>query len=173
MLHAGDVAEYPLDLAGWSFRVWGEVDTPLELDWQAFTALPQTTVVQDIHCVTRWSRFDASFTGVAWATLRELVGPTPVGALRDRARRGRLHRQRPRLAARGSRCAPRDARRRGAALTRARLAGAARSSRASTSGRAPSGSAGIELVAHDRPGFWERYGYHNDADPWKEQRYAF
>jgi DMSO/TMAO reductase YedYZ molybdopterin-dependent catalytic subunit len=32
---------------------------------------------------------------------------------------------------------------------------------------------GIELVSVDRPGFWERYGYHNDADPWKEERYSF
>ena len=32
---------------------------------------------------------------------------------------------------------------------------------------------GLELVAHDRPGFWERYGYHNDADPWQEERYGF
>jgi len=32
---------------------------------------------------------------------------------------------------------------------------------------------GLELAASDRPGFWERYGYHNDADPWKEQRYSF
>ena len=32
---------------------------------------------------------------------------------------------------------------------------------------------GIELSAVDKPGFWERYGYNNDADPWKEERYAF
>ena len=31
----------------------------------------------------------------------------------------------------------------------------------------------IELTAFDKPGFWERYGYHNDADPWQEERYAF
>ena len=32
---------------------------------------------------------------------------------------------------------------------------------------------GIELLSTDQPGFWERYGYHNDADPWKEERYGF
>ena len=32
---------------------------------------------------------------------------------------------------------------------------------------------GIELRSDDQPGFWERYGYHNDADPFEEQRYAF
>ena len=31
----------------------------------------------------------------------------------------------------------------------------------------------IELRAADAPGFWERYGYHNDADPWREERYGF
>jgi DMSO/TMAO reductase YedYZ molybdopterin-dependent catalytic subunit len=32
---------------------------------------------------------------------------------------------------------------------------------------------GLELRAADQPGFWERYGYHNDADFWKEERYSF
>ena len=32
---------------------------------------------------------------------------------------------------------------------------------------------GLELRSNDRPGFWERYGYHNDADYWKEERYGF
>jgi DMSO/TMAO reductase YedYZ molybdopterin-dependent catalytic subunit len=79
VLHAGSVAEYPKDLSGWSFRVWGEVDTPLELDWAGFSALPQSTVVQDIHCVTRWSRFDVAVTGVAWSTISERVGQRPAG----------------------------------------------------------------------------------------------
>jgi DMSO/TMAO reductase YedYZ molybdopterin-dependent catalytic subunit len=43
--------------------------------------------------------------------------------------------------------------------------------RASTSGSRRSGCAGSELVDHDEPGFWERNGYHNDADPWRDQRY--
>ena len=47
------------------------------------------------------------------------------------------------------------------------------SSRRSTSGRARSGSRGIELSASDKPGFWERYGYNNNADFWQEQRYEF
>jgi DMSO/TMAO reductase YedYZ molybdopterin-dependent catalytic subunit len=82
----------------WDFRVWGEVEEPVTLAWEAFAALPATENVQDIHCVTRWSRFDAR-KSAKW--LR-----------------------------------------------------------------------GIELTAADRPGFWERYGYHNDADPFEEQRYG-
>ena len=46
-------------------------------------------------------------------------------------------------------------------------------SRAATSGRAPSGCEASSCVPSDEPGFWERYGYHNDADYWKEERYEF
>ena len=77
VLHAGDVPAYPPDLAGWSFRVFGEVERPLELGWDELDALPKTTVVEDIHCVTRWSRFDAEFRGVPWAAIRERVAPLP------------------------------------------------------------------------------------------------
>jgi DMSO/TMAO reductase YedYZ molybdopterin-dependent catalytic subunit len=75
VLHAGDVPSYPADLAGWDFRVHGEVETPVTLSWAELETLPRATVTQDIHCVTRWSRFDAEFTGVAWSTIRDLVRP--------------------------------------------------------------------------------------------------
>ena len=75
VLHAGDVPDYPADLAGWDFRVYGEVEHPLALTWDELDALPKKTVVQDIHCVTRWSRFDAEFTGILWAAIRERVSP--------------------------------------------------------------------------------------------------
>ena len=173
MLHAGDVATYAPDLEGWSFKVWGQVDHPLELDWQRFASLPQATVTQDIHCVTRWSRFDTTFSGVEWATIRELIGQRPAAALRDRPRGGRVHHERP-----ARRCSMRlvPSSRPTPTARRSPLSTAGRSgssSPASTSGRARSGYAASSCVDHDRPGFWERYGYHNDADPWREQRYAF
>ena len=59
VLHAGDVPSYSPGLAGWDFRVYGEVERPLTLTWDELDELPKETVVQDIHCVTRWSRFDA------------------------------------------------------------------------------------------------------------------
>src|SRR5262245_52904923 len=77
VLHAGDVPRYPPDLAGWDFKVYGEVEQPLTLTWDELGALPQETAVQDIHCVTRWSRFDAEFTGVPWSAIRERVSPRP------------------------------------------------------------------------------------------------
>lgn len=172
VLHAGSVAEYPADLAGWSFRVWGEVDNPLELDWARFSSLPQTTVVQDIHCVTRWSRFDASFTGVAWTTIKELVGQRPDGRFAVAHAEGGFTSNVP------------------AALLEA--PGAILATHADGEPLSPEHGwpvrlivpgvyfwksakwlRGVELLAFDQPGFWERYGYHNDADPWREQRYAF
>ena len=62
VLHAGEVPR--ADLATWTFRVFGEVEQPLELTWDAFNELPRSSNVHDIHCVTRWSRFDTSFEGV-------------------------------------------------------------------------------------------------------------
>ena len=62
VLHAGSVPK--TDLATWDFRVWGEVENPIVLDWRGLTALPATEVTVDIHCVTRWSRFDTRFKGV-------------------------------------------------------------------------------------------------------------
>src|SRR6185312_9920328 len=76
VLHAGDVPR--VDLATWSFRVWGQVEQELSLGWEEFDALPTVEVTQDIHCVTRWSRFDATFAGVPWSALAERVRPLPT-----------------------------------------------------------------------------------------------
>ena len=51
---------------------------PLTLTWEQLSELPRVEVTQDIHCVTRWSRFDASFEGIPWSALRELAGPRPT-----------------------------------------------------------------------------------------------
>ena len=126
VLHAGDVPSYPADLAGWDFGVRGEVEHPLALTWDELDALPKVTVTQDIHCVTRWSRFDATFSGVPWSALAEQRHAAPERALRDRALRGRLHRERPALVPRGGGRPPRDPRRRRAAHPGARLAAPAR-----------------------------------------------
>ena len=70
VLHAGGVPH--TDLATWDFRVWGEVEEPLRLTWDELTALPSHEVTMDIHCVTRWSRFDTTFRGVHWRELAAL-----------------------------------------------------------------------------------------------------
>ena len=68
VLHAGSVAKYR-DLDGWTLKVFGEVENELELSFAELTALARDSNVQDIHCVTRWSRFDAGFEGVHWIEL--------------------------------------------------------------------------------------------------------
>jgi DMSO/TMAO reductase YedYZ molybdopterin-dependent catalytic subunit len=81
VLHAGGVPE--TDLATWDFKVFGEVEQPITLSWHELVALPATEITMDIHCVTRWSRFDASFKGVHWRELARLVAPSRAPASRS------------------------------------------------------------------------------------------
>jgi DMSO/TMAO reductase YedYZ molybdopterin-dependent catalytic subunit len=170
VLHAGSVPT--TDLATWTFRVWGEVESPLEVTWEQFRALPRHETTQDIHCVTRWSRFDASFSGVHWRTIAELVRPKPS------ARFVVAHAEHDFTANVPIRFLEDEN-----AVLATEADGEALSVehgwplRLVIPGKYFWKSAkwlrGIELVEHDRPGFWERYGYHNDADPWREERYGF
>jgi DMSO/TMAO reductase YedYZ molybdopterin-dependent catalytic subunit len=172
VLHAGSAAKYPADLAGWDFTVSGEVDTPLTLTWEQLSELPRVEVTQDIHCVTRWSRFDASFEGIPWSALSELAGP------RATARFAIAHAE-----AGFTANVPIEFLEREGAMLATHADGEPLSRdhgwplRLIVPGKYFWKSAkwlrGIELTAQDHPGFWERYGYHNDADPFKEERYAF
>ena len=170
VLHAGTVPG--TDLATWDFRVWGEVENPITLDWEQFNDLPQTENVQDIHCVTRWSRFDTRFGGVHWREIAKLVRPKPS------ARYAIAHAEQDFTAN-----VPLEALEDEDALLATDADGEPLTPdhgwplRLVVPGRYFWKSAkwlrGIELRANDQPGFWERYGYHNDADPWREQRYGF
>jgi DMSO/TMAO reductase YedYZ molybdopterin-dependent catalytic subunit len=172
VLHAGDVPDYPADLAGWDFKVWGEVDTPISLTWEQLEDLPKVTVTQDIHCVTRWSRFDTTFMGTAWSALRELVGQRPS------AHYAIAHSE-----AGYTAIVPVSFLEAEGAMLASHAVGEPLEPelgwqlRLVIPGKYFWKSAkwlrGIELRATDQPGFWERYGYHNDADPWKEERYGF
>src|SRR4029450_5606454 len=75
VLHAGDVPT--VDLATWTLTVDGEVEEPLSLTYEQLTELPAKEITSDIHCVTRWSRFDAQFKGVHWSELAKLCKPKP------------------------------------------------------------------------------------------------
>jgi DMSO/TMAO reductase YedYZ molybdopterin-dependent catalytic subunit len=170
VLHAGTVPE--TDLATWDFRVWGEVENPITLDWEQFNELPRAENVQDIHCVTRWSRFDTRFGGVHWREIAKLVRPKPS------ARYAIAHAEQDFTAN-----VPLEALEDEDALLATDADGEPLTPdhgwplRLVVPGRYFWKSAkwlrGIELRASDQPGFWERYGYHNDADPWREQRYGF
>jgi len=67
VLHYGPVPHF--NPATWNFRVWGEVEEENEWNWDEFNKLPRTTIEMDIHCVTRWSKFDTVWEGVSVRTL--------------------------------------------------------------------------------------------------------
>jgi DMSO/TMAO reductase YedYZ molybdopterin-dependent catalytic subunit len=170
VLHAGTVPD--TDLATWDFRVFGEVEEPITLTWEQLQGLPRREVTVDIHCVTRWSRFDAAFRGVHWSELAKLVRPKPsahyVIAHAEQGFTANLP-----LAALEDDEALIAYDADGEALTPEhgwplRLMVPSR-----YFWKSAKWLRGLELRASDEPGFWERYGYHNDADYWKEERYSF
>jgi DMSO/TMAO reductase YedYZ molybdopterin-dependent catalytic subunit len=170
VLHAGTVPK--TDLATWDFRVTGEVEEPLTLDWQEFQALPSSEITIDIHCVTRWSRFDAGFKGVHWRELAKLVRPKPsahfVVAHAEQGFTANVP-----LAAIEDDEALLAYEADGEPLTPEhgwplRLVVPNR-----YFWKSAKWLRGLELRSTDQPGFWERYGYHNNADYWKEERYSF
>ena len=67
VLHYGPVPGF--DPATWDFRVWGEVEEEARWTWDEFQQLPRTTLNLDVHCVTRWSKFDTQWEGVSVRTL--------------------------------------------------------------------------------------------------------
>ena len=67
VLHYGPVPR--VDLARWDFRVFGLVVEEQRWSWEAFNQLPRSQITLDIHCVTRWSKFDTLWEGVSVATL--------------------------------------------------------------------------------------------------------
>jgi DMSO/TMAO reductase YedYZ molybdopterin-dependent catalytic subunit len=170
VLHAGGVPR--VDLGSWRLRVTGEVEQEVELTWDELNALPRSSTTQDIHCVTRWSRFDTSFEGVHWRELAKLCRPKPTArfaiALAEHDFSANV---------------PLTFLEEDEALLATHALGEPLTPdhgyplRLVVPGKYFWKSAkwlkGIELTAVDRPGFWERYGYNNDADPWQEERYAF
>ena len=170
VLHAGSVPK--IDLATWDLRISGEVDRPLTLTWDQLLELPSREVTADIHCVTRWSRFDTTFKGVHWSELAKLVAPKPSGRFVVAHAEQGFTSNMP-LAALEDENALIAYEADGEPLTPdhgwpARLVVPSR-----YFWKSAKWLRGLELRADDQPGFWERYGYHNDADYWKEQRYGF
>jgi DMSO/TMAO reductase YedYZ molybdopterin-dependent catalytic subunit len=170
VLHAGSVPD--TDLATWDFRVFGEVESPLTLSWDDLQALPSKEIELDIHCVTRWSRFDARFRGVHWSELARLVLPKPEGRyVVAHAEQGFTANVPLRALADENALIAYEAD--GEPLTPDHGWPLRLVIPTKYFWKSAKWLRGIELVDHDQPGFWERYGYHNEADYWKEERYQF
>ncbi len=156
-------AKFRLDLDGM-------VAHPLSLDLAGFMALPQIEVVSDIHCVTQWSRYDNRWQGVTARTLLDAVAP------RDEVQFAVFHSydgyttnvRLDQFAAPGVLLAHswegRPLAREHGGPVRVVIPGLYFWKSAKWVRR-------IELIGRDRPGFWEVRGYHNNADPWREERY--
>ena len=154
----------------WTFSITGLVEQPTTWTWDEIHALPPATYRGDIHCVTMWSKFDMTFAGVSVDTLLDVAGPAanathvmvhshtgyttnlPLKDITD-----------------------------GQAWVVWEYDGAPLPVEHGGPARmivphlyfwkSAKWLSGMELMDHDEPGFWERNGYHDLGDPWREQRY--
>jgi len=160
------------DLSTWDFQLFGEVEDELQFSWEELMALPQTEVEVDIHCVTRWSKLDTAWRGVLLRDLLEKARVRPEGkyvmaysdggyttnlplevVMDDDVLLAHTYDGKPLEEDHGAPLrllVPKRYFWKSAKFLRK-----------------------IEVMREDRMGFWELNGYHNDADPWKEQRHWF
>jgi len=155
-------------LADWSFELRGAVDAPRAWSWEQFSALPLETVTVDIHCVTKWSKLDTVWEGVSLDVL--LAGVETPARYATAFSDGGYTTNVPLADLRGGRAwialrydgRPLEAEHGGPARLLVPHLYFWKSAK---------WVRGIELQIDERPGFWERYGYHDYGDPWREQRY--
>jgi DMSO/TMAO reductase YedYZ molybdopterin-dependent catalytic subunit len=160
-----------IDLATWTLGVSGLVMSDLSFDWNEFQALPRVRVFADMHCVTRWSRLGNVWEGVASLEILRRAGPLPearfvVAHGYDQGFTTNLpleafaaedvlladtHEGQPISLEHGGPLR----------LVVPRL----------YAWKSAKWVKRIELVSEDEPGFWERAGYHDVGDPWKEERF--
>jgi len=168
VLHVGNVPQF--NPATWRFRISGEVEHPAELTWQQFVALPTKTVKTDIHCVTRWTKFDTSWEGVPFREIMKLAGVLPSAHYVVTHGENGYSANLPLAVADDERVLfaykyegkPLEPIHGGPM----RMFVPQRYFWKSTKW-----CNGVEFRSQDEPGFWEQRGYHNDGDPWKEERY--
>jgi len=169
VLHTGSLPRF--DPALWDFQTWGLVENRLKLSWNEFGALPRLEIVSDFHCVTRWSRFDNHWQGVAFRELLSRVRPKPsadyvlvhaeqgytanipVADLdRDEVLLATHHDGEPLSAEHGF----------PVRLIVPHM----------YAWKSVKWVRGFEFLDHNQAGFWEQNGYHMYGDPWKEQRFS-
>lgn len=169
VLHYGPVPNY--DLNKWTLRAFGLVDEERSWSWVSFLQMPTTTITCDIHCVTRWSKFDTVWEGVPFREFAKMAGAkpeakyviahceygftanVPLEALMD---------DEAMLAYKfdGKPLEPEHGYPVRLLVPKKYFWKSAKWLRA------------VEFADEDRLGFWEQAGYHNEADPWQEQRFA-
>jgi DMSO/TMAO reductase YedYZ molybdopterin-dependent catalytic subunit len=180
VLHYGPVPAF--DPSSWEFRVWGEVDQEVTWTWDEFLELPRTKIQMDIHCVTRWSKFDTEWEGVS---LQELVQQEII-KVKQSAKFLLQH-----CDYGYSTNIPISVAMSDNFLLSTHFDGQPLTPDHGYPLRGVVGAIpgredmkdiylwkggkwlrGLEFMPEDRMGFWEQAGYHNDADVWDEQRFA-
>jgi DMSO/TMAO reductase YedYZ molybdopterin-dependent catalytic subunit len=169
VLHLGDVPHF--DPAKWYFLIAGRVENPVRLSWKEFTSLPMKEVVADMHCVTKWSRFDVCWEGVCFTEVMKIAGAKPEAKyvmvlgehgftsnvpLADLMRPTTLF-----ALKHNGKELPSD---HGFPL---RLVVPHL-----YSWKSVKWVRGLEFMVQDAPGLWEQNGYHMYGDPFKEQRFS-
>jgi DMSO/TMAO reductase YedYZ molybdopterin-dependent catalytic subunit len=168
VLHEGDIPDF--DPVRWDFRVTGLVENPIRLNWEEFQKLPQIRVKADFHCVTAWSKFDNEWAGVPFRAVADLVKPLPearyvmvhadpgyttnvplADLMRDNVLFAHWHAPEPLTPEHG---AP-------LRLIVPHL----------YAWKSAKWVRGLAFMDRDRPGYWERVGYHIYGDAFREQRY--
>ena len=159
-----------LSTADWTFRIEGAVDTPTTWTWDELHALPESTYAGAIHCVTTWSKFDMTWRGVSVDTLLDAVGVRPEAQFAVVFCHTAYTTNLPLTDLTDGKAwvaweadgQPLDRQHGGPARLLVPHLYFWKSAKF---------VAGLRLVAHDEPGFWEVNGYHDRGDPWLEQRY--
>jgi DMSO/TMAO reductase YedYZ molybdopterin-dependent catalytic subunit len=169
VLHYGSVPR--VNLATWDFRVVGLVEEPVTFTFKEFTELPRARRMNDIHCVTRWSKLDNSWEGVAVQEVLSRVRLKPEArfvmihaeqgftanlAISDFDRPENLFA----FTHNGQPLAPEHGYPVRLVVPHLYFWKSVKWVR------------GLEFIAKDAPGFWERNGYHMRGDPWTEERYS-
>ena len=163
-----------IDLNRWQLRVWGLVNQPAELNWEQFEKLPRVRVFADFHCVTRWSRLGNIWEEVSTRELVDLAGGLKPEArfvlahgydygwttnlpaedfLAEDALVALMHDGEPLALEHGG----------PARLIVPQL----------YAWKSAKWISGLQFLAEDEAGFWERNGYHMRGDPWTEERYRW
>lgn len=179
VLHYGPVPTF--DLTEWDFRIWGEIENEGTWTWDEFQKLPKTKLKMDIHCVTRWSKFDAEWEGVSlhtlidegWLNLKPsalyvvqhceygFTSNLPVTiALADNFLLATHYAGEPITPDHG--------------FPLRGVVGAIQGRGELKDVYLWKGGKwlrGLEFLPEDKKGFWEQAGYHNEADVWKEERF--
>jgi DMSO/TMAO reductase YedYZ molybdopterin-dependent catalytic subunit len=168
VLHEGSIPVF--DPQAWDFRVTGLVESPVMLSWEEFNGLPQIEITTDIHCVTRWSRFDNRWQGVPFAEVMKLAVPKPSAhfvmvhaeqgftanvPLEDLMRPTTLFA----FKHDGEPLAPEHGYPLRLVVPHLYFWKSVKWVR------------GLELLPADAPGFWEQNGYNMYGDPFKEERF--